>query len=210
VTRTATATATATTTPTPVIYGANDGFNRADDAISLGRADSTQAWDTDGSQWGVCGGRACVVQPAAGSVANYARLETNLTDVRAAVTISRSSSGSAAQSALVLRVAPDWATYILYVGLDATGLVDVWELVGGTWNQISETQSVYDASSDRRLEARVIGQGLDVLVDGHVVVSGVGVRAAVGGATRAGVFADMTDGQADWSRFDDFVVERWP
>jgi hypothetical protein len=144
-----------------VIYGASDGFDRADDATWLGRADSTQAWEGDGSRWGVCGGRACVVAATAGNVANYARLETNLRDLRAAVTISRSRSGSASQAALVMRVAPDWATYILYVGLDATGLVDVWELVAGSWNQISATQTTYDASRERRLEARVVGQRRD-------------------------------------------------
>lgn len=204
-----TATATPTPTPTPLFYGAADGFDRAD-AVALGAADSAQSWETDGSSWGICASQACLGANPTGSVGNYARIETNLTDVRVAVTIDRPATGTVSQAALLARVTPDWARYQLYIGIDPLGTIDVWELSDGNWEQRVTSATAFGASRVRRLEARVGANTLDVYVDGQLLLGGVIVQPPPPGATRAGLFADTSDASAHWPRFDDFVAARQP
>lgn len=41
----------------------SDAFNRPDDALSLGKADTGQAWQTAGASWGLGGGKAYCLDP---------------------------------------------------------------------------------------------------------------------------------------------------
>lgn len=64
----------------------SDSFNRADDATSLGTADSGQAWTAELGTWGISSNQAYLVT-SAGDAQNTAWVETSETDGTAQVTI---------------------------------------------------------------------------------------------------------------------------
>jgi hypothetical protein len=196
-------------TPTPWPTGAADAFDRVD-AGTLGRADSGRDWLSDGSTWGVCASQACPLAPP--SSGNYVRVETNLTDQRVTVRLPARPAGAIGQAGLIGRVTADWNTYMLWVGVDPAGAVEVWTLVGGVWSSgpIASASTGLDATVDRVLQARASGTTLTIWVDGRQVLGPVTIPAPPPGATWAGLYADTNGPPSSWPRFDDFAVAPGP
>jgi hypothetical protein len=102
-------------------------------------------------------------------------------------------------------VTPDWNTYLLWVGTDAAGNLEVWTLVNSTWTGPIASGSV-GASFPMAIETTTSGTTLTVRVNNSVVsgLSGVAVPAPPSNATDAGMYVDTTG--AVWGRLDGFSV----
>jgi hypothetical protein len=198
---TSTATATSSPTPTPVV---RDGFDRPD-AAALGTAPTGQTWQTDGSAWGTCGGRACVLGPA--GAYNFVRVQTGLGEQRVSAVVLPRPRSAAGEAALISTVTSDWNSHMLYAGLFADGRVELWTLFGD-WSAapVAAAATAFDGSAARTLELRVVGTTATVSVDGDQVLSYGALPAAPAGATYAGMAAYAAGPQAEWPVFDDFRV----
>jgi hypothetical protein len=196
-------------TATPWPSGASDSFGRPD-GTSLGRADSGYDWQTDGSSWGICSNRACNLGPAASG--NYVRVETNRNDQRLTVTIPSRPAGSVGPAGVITGVTSDWNTNMLWIGLDPSGLVEVWTLVNGIWSNsaIASANTGFNATSSRVLQTRTSGTTLTVWIDNTQVLGPVTIPAAPIDGTRAGLYADTSDLPASWPQFDNFSVVLGP
>jgi hypothetical protein len=196
-------------TATPWTSGASDSFGRADSS-TLGRADSGYDWQTDGSRWGVCSNRACNHGPAASG--NYVRIEANRNDQRVTVTIPARPAGSVGPAGVITGVTPDWNTNMLWVGLDPSGLVEVYTLVNGDWSStaIASANTGFNSTSNRVLQTRTSGTTLTVWIDNTLVLGPVVIPAAPNEGTRAGLYADTSDVPANWPQFDNFTVVPGP
>jgi thermitase len=206
---TATPTSTVAATATPWPWAANDSFNRADNATSLGKADSNHSWVTDGTTWGICAGHAC---PQTAASESYARLETNLTDQRVTVRAKARSTTSEGWGGLAVRVTPDWNTYMLWVGLGPDGTVEVWSLIDGGWSNgaIASTATAFNSTVERTLQARTSGTSLTVWVDNELVLGPVAVPAPPIEATKAGLYASTAGTSATWPTYNSFDVVQGP
>jgi hypothetical protein len=218
-TPTNTPTSTVTNTPTPPVF---QSFGHlADSTTTLGNptptpggyhysgyTDSGQPWQTDGSTWGISGGQAYLVAPPGGS--NYVRVVDRTPPViplDQTVTLTVASRSFSGQVGLISRVTPDWNSYLLWVGTDASGNVEVWTLINGDWGAgaIATGTATLPASGPFTLEARTSGTALTVRVNGAVVANAA-VPAAPANATEAGIYVDSS-GPTPWARLVDFTVE---
>jgi hypothetical protein len=208
VTQVATATSTPTgATPTPGI-GASDSFNRTSTSGSLGRADSGQAWQTDSaSTWAICSNvRACPVAPVGGEA--WARVETNLVDQRITVVTTTRPTTSSGMAGVFARSSADFQTDLIWVGLDATGRIEVWTLSNGSWSgaAVASKNTSLNSSVQRTLVAQVAGTQLKVYVD-DTTTPQLTVTVPSSSSTMAGIYSANTDAAAgNWPMFESFSV----
>ncbi|HEY3110774.1 MAG TPA: hypothetical protein VGL23_18595 [Chloroflexota bacterium] len=192
--------------------GASDGFKRKAPAGSLGCADSGQSWQNAvDSAWTICDDqRACALAPTGSS--SWARIETGLTAQRVSATIAPRSAGAVGQAGILVGLTPDWTTSMLYVGLDAAGVAEVWSVVNGTWSSapLASAPTGKDATSARTLEARTSGASLELFVDGARVLGPIQVPATPANGTMAGLYADTSGPIATWPQFSAFAVAPGP
>ncbi len=209
-TRTPTATSTPggptpTRTSTPNNSYVSDSFNRADSVDAMGKADSGQTWLTDGSVWGICSNRACALTA---SGYNYTRVSSSLNNQKVSVTIPSQASSYYGYVGVIARVTSDWYTNLVWVGMDATGYIEVWELVGGTWTgPLASGTSSVPYSTNRTLEANLNFSTLSVKVNGGTVsgLSAVTITENDNG-TYAGLYAETIGAQSTWPKLDSFSV----
>jgi hypothetical protein len=165
-------------------------------------------WQTDGSVWGIEDGQAYVVGPA-GAV-NYVRVLDRTPPVvplDQTVTLTVASRSFSGQVALISRVTPDWNSYLLWVGADSAGNVEVWTLVGGEWSPgpVATGTATLPPTGPFTIEASAVGTSLTVRVDGALVTSAT-VPVPPASATAPGMYVDTT-GPAPWARLTDFRAE---
>ncbi|HEV8636563.1 MAG TPA: hypothetical protein VG370_20275, partial [Chloroflexota bacterium] len=189
-----------------------DSFDRADSATTLGtgspagyhysgNAESGQPWQTDGSGWGISGNAAYSVGPVGSG--NYVRLVSSTLPADQTVTITVPAAYDG-QVGVITRVASDWNGNLVWVGLDASGLVEVWTLTNGSWNGPLATGSA-TLSFPMTLSATAAGTALTVNVNGAAVALSPGFTIPnPPGAVGAGMYIDTTG--ATWAQIDSFEV----
>jgi hypothetical protein len=197
--------------PTPAV-GASDSFDRTGCGGALGRADSGQVWETaPDSAWALCANtRACPLAPADGE--SWARLDTQLVDQRVSAIVAPRP-GADGMAGLFARGSADWVSDQVWVGLDATGHLEVWVLADGGWGDgaAGAADTGLDASTSRTLTVSVVGTALRVYVDGALAIGPVAVPTAPPGATMAGIYAATTDpSSTSWPQFESFTVTNGP
>jgi hypothetical protein len=189
---------------------AYDAFDRADSATKLGsgspaghqysgQADTGQPWQTDSSVWGISGNAAYAVGPAGSG--NYVRLIANTLpqDQTVTVTVPTSYDG---QVGLLSRVGGDWSEMV-WVGLDAAGVVEVWTLtLAAGWNLVATGNATL--SFPLTLSASAVGTNLTVSVNGVPVALPAFAVQNNAGAVGAGMYVDTTG--ATWAKIDSFEV----
>jgi hypothetical protein len=189
-----------------------DSFDRADSPSKLGlgspvgyqysgNAESGQPWQTDGSVWGVVGNEAQTAGPA--NSGNYIRLVTSSLPSNQTVTITVPESYDG-QVGLIMRTTNDWNGNLVWVGLNAAGLVEIWTLANGTWNGPIATGNA-TLSFPMTLSATAVGTSLTVEVNGAAVALGPAFTIPnPPGAVGAGMYVDTTG--TSWARIDSFEV----
>jgi hypothetical protein len=206
-----------TNTPTPPAF---ESFGHLADSTSIGNptptpgvwqgsgyTDSGLPWQTDGSVWGISGGQAYVVGPAGGY--NYIRVLDQTPPViptDQTVTLTVASRNFSGQVGLLSRVTPNWNSYLLWVGTDPSGNVEVWDLIDGDWGAgpIATGTATLPAAGPFALEASAIGTSLTVRVNGSVVTTAT-VPSPPANATEPGIYVDSS-GPTPWARLIDFTV----
>lgn len=172
-----------------------DTFTRADNASSLGTADTGQAWTAHAGTWGITGGQAT----AFSGVDISATVDAGSADVDVSVTLAALQGGGGEYSGLTLR----------YV--DANNRIRLY-LNGGTGSAIVARYRIAGVQSDITLggtwaagdvlRAVVVGSSLAVYRNGTLV--GTRGDAPHVTATRHGLHAESYGGGI---RFDDFSVK---
>lgn len=166
-----------------------DYFNRADNAISIGNADSGQTWGAVGGAWGILTNRAYT--SAAGNVFSY--VETGMSDVEATVdTIWSSGEG------LVVRFI-DTANYIV-ARISSTGMT-LFKIVAGVATSLGNYAFTPVSGATYTIKIITKGSNFSVLLDGtqQIVVSETFNQSA----TKVGLRQSGTPN----GYFDNFLVE---
>jgi hypothetical protein len=199
----------------PAGFGATDLFNGSSPAGSLGCADSGQTWEyAAGSAWTICNGTvACVITGADNEA--WTRIQTNYVDQRITVHLPTRPISSQGSVAVMAKVANGFDDQ-LWVGLSATGTLDVWTAVAGVWTQKQTKPTSYDSSAIRTLIVSTVGNQLKVYVDTpvngtpEITIANLGMPSN-SAATYARLYARLDDpAAANWPRIDDFTVAAGP
>jgi hypothetical protein len=202
-TPTPTATVGAFSTALPALADPVDRFSRPDDT-QLGYAENGALWITDGSSWAICAQQACA--SAAKDGGNWARIYSGWLDQYAEVKIRPRDLEASGSAGVGLRASADWRQ-MLYVGLDARGLIEVWTLVDGVWSDgpIVAIATAFNGRATRTLEVSVLEAALDVRVDSALVLWQEWVPDAPPDGSWVTIFASTADEDARrWPRLDDF------
>jgi hypothetical protein len=188
---------------------AYDSFDRVDSATKLGTgapvgylysgaAETGQVWQTDSSVWGVSGNAAYAVGPA--NSGNYVRLisSTLPVDQTVSITVPASYDG---QVGLLSRIDADWS--MIWVGLSAAGVVEVWTLSpAGDWTLLATGNATL--SFPMTLSTSAVGTTLTISVNGVPVTMPAFSVPNTAGAVGAGLYIETTG--ATWAKIDSFEV----
>lgn len=219
-TPTSSATATVTNTATPPVY--QDWSGLADSTTTFGNptptpgtwnysgyAESGLPWQTDGTIWGRQGGQGYLASAGVGGYIRVVDQPTPVIPTDLTITMTVASSDFTGQVGVFSRLTPDWNTNMLWVGVDSSGAVEVWTLIGGVWSNgpVQTGSATLPASGPFTLTAAVIGSSLSLGVDGSSVAlsPGFSVPNPGGSATGVGVYVDST-GAEPWARITSFSV----
>lgn len=167
----------------------SDLFNRADSAVSMGNADTGQAWANLLGTWGILSNRA---YNAVGSADASAGIEAGATDVTVTATIVTRDAGSC-----VIARAQDTANY--YLVLNASGGTNtiLYKKVAGAYTQLGST--VTGGTEGDVIALKATGTAIKAYRNTIEIISVTDGALTTG--TKAGLRADTAG-----AKFDTFSV----
>jgi len=170
-----------------------DSFTRADNAGSLGNAESGQAWATStGNAFGISSNQAYNTDTS--NTVSIASVDVGATDVRVVCSVTRTTQ----IAGVVFRLVDGSNYWSVNLGGASTTLV---KTVSGSPTTVATLAQAFSGASLIEVIAR--GPAISVLVNG--VALPVANDAALAAGTRCGLFRQQT---VNNSRHDNFLVER--
>jgi hypothetical protein len=187
-------------TVSPPGLAITDSFDRADDAASLGTADTSEVWTAHVGTWGVSGNKAIV----SGAASNkHASLDSGASNVTVRATLSPVDASQSIGSVGLLFRAQGADNGLLFVILPSGETARLLKIVDGVATIIATAD--YTPNTSSTLTVTCSGTTIDCYVDGALVIHATGVT-DFQGETQHGLYASGSPA----TTWDDFSISASP
>lgn len=187
-----------------------DTFTRADSAVTLGSAETGQAWSALSGTWGISGSKAYLASTTAQAVAI---VESGAADADVSVDVTLSASASRADVGIAFRVIDDNNYLLAAFTKTASDAITIFKRSAGAFTQLAILSGAGNINgSTYTFRVRVRGTSVEVFRDGESklahTLSGAD-QTAYGAATKHGLRLNWGASNDDGgSRFDNFRISR--